>query len=538
MWSTAGVGGRLSFRGSPKFMSTTEAELLEPTATADIETTGDIADPVGALLDGATGAPEGGADAAPEIPQDIIDFALDFNLPDSGQQAEQDDTNLLLNPAEEAGEGDEGAESPAAAGEQAAGVKEGGKAAPGGAAAGAKKPAAEAGKEAAPGEGTADDPELTPEQNAIINSRPEAERGELRETFKAASFEGHYLNPKQDIAEVAGYLKGRSPSRYAELVRHSISEGLAEPQSFLTDLYNADSETYGRFALSVVDAAPDFFASYLAGRETTVEELRAGSVAGYDGEIAELDERAEADLRAFFPAEADGWIARIKGGGAKAPEQPATATQPPRREEATAKPDAEQPKADEQPKQEAEQPPAPDAQAVLVENFTKGVEHVETFLHSLLDGAEGMALAVTPEERQKAPEVALFKDFKREALMQGRAASGLPDFETGFAQWAKDNPTFVQAVTRMTEFAKRGELDNVIRAAEPLKPLAEKYMKERAGHKYILWLDRKIASAAAQASRAPKAEKAVTGRKGGSPTPKAQNSVEAFFDEALDYGIT
>jgi len=329
-----------------------------------------------------------------------------------------------------------------------------------------------------------EDEELTPEEQELVKSRPEAEQPELGRRLRTARFMSRYKDPENPVVGIREHLEQQSPSRYAELQYAVIEHALQDPAKFADLVYQKNPELYGKYALETVNADPEFFIQHLSGKKLDVQSLRA-AVEQFDPTkpVATpatlppgvLTPEEMEDVRLYLGEE----IAEKLEKAAV----PVKAEPPP--------PDPAQQKA------VFEQMRQVEAEADRV--FSSGVKVVDDYAAKYADdGKTGLGLKVSEEERKLAPEVALLKDFKRMLFFSG-LGDGLPAFEKGFGEWGKDSPEFNKLLGQAWHYAEKREEANTQEAARALLPYVDKYIREaRMKHPLFAVLDNAIKRLAAQ----------------------------------------
>jgi len=304
--------------------------------------------------------------------------------------------------------------------------------------------------------------DLSPEEQAIVNAAPEAERPAVTSKLKRSYFMDHFLNPEKPKEEVRAHLAEKSPSQYAEFETAVIAHNLAKPDEFCRDLYARDHDSYGKLATEVYKADPKFFAKQVTGRDgvdpDTVKTAldfyeRNKDVISDDEPLSALDEETLAEMEKYFPEKVPVLKAQLEAAQKLKTENDSL--------KAAAKPDeAVDPKIAEAQQQ---------AEAARVENEIWDVarDTVGDFIEQKALSSAG--IAVTAEERTAAPMVALLKDFKAQVLFFGLNVDGkqlIPSFHEGFTAWGKEREPFKQAITHMAKFASAHEKDNVVDIAD------------------------------------------------------------------------
>ncbi|HKS27820.1 MAG TPA: hypothetical protein VJS44_08375 [Pyrinomonadaceae bacterium] len=366
--------------------------------------------------------------------------------------------------------------------------------------------------EAAPEQSADDDPDLTPEENEAVRSRPKAEQPELVRKLKAAKFEDHFKNPDKNQEEVRQYLESQSPSQYRKLeeafIEHRVSR---DPVEFAAYLYEKNPEAYGKLVVAAFNSDPAFFLSKATGRakkdltpelvKQAVEAIEGGktltSESAAKGKVSLTDEEWES-LTDFQDAETVEKIKLLASAQPVEEKKPAEAENPPK--------EKEQPK----PEEKTDDAPKVDPEKVS-EAWVTAEAPIVTYLDGKLD--EEYGLTVSEKERELAPDVADLKDMKRSILLDGLRGA-LPPFRSGFSDWAKEQQkaapdsfkAYQENLVKMLEFAERGEGDNAAIYARKLFPLIDRYMAVRAKHPAVERLTRRIEQAAQGQSKPPEGD--------------------------------
>lgn len=358
-----------------------------------------------------------------------------------------------------------------------------------------------------------EDSDLSPTDRELIESRPKAEQPELERRFKAAKFEDHYKNPLKPAEEVREYLQQQSPSRYAELERAVVERQLADPERFASEVFTKSPEAYGKLARTVFDSDPAYFIKELTGREEVVPETLKTALDFYErnrdradlqgnalaGNVDGLTDEAIAELRAWVPETADAVIAlRERAAALEAANATNAKSTDPNAPDEAQKAEAERIKqieADTANKQAEDE----------VWNASYG--EMQSFLERKFD--EEYGLKVTPEERTKAPLVALVKDFKRNVLLNG--FGDIPGFEDGITEYAGAREDFQTSVQKLGHFVTAKEKDNAVQAMRALFPVADKYAGERVKAPIIAQLDQLMQLAVRAANPRTEVEEYIPG---------------------------
>lgn len=353
-----------------------------------------------------------------------------------------------------------------------------------------------------------DDPDLTPAENEIVRSRPKAEWGQTRRAFKAARLEAQFLNPAYAPDQFIERLQQKSPSRFADLESALLTRRLSDPDGFARDLFQRSPEEYGKLALSVFHADPDYFIRELTGREavsaTAVRQAldlhdrySAGEMNGAAGAELFTPEELE-ELEQFFPDQAT----KLRQAQSTQPAQSATASTDPRLAELEAKLKGFEEQQTTQRQEQARQEQARLA-AESSQIWDAGEDHLESFLREKAEQEFG--LTVTAQEREGAPLVALLKQLKSDILFEG-LGTDIPDFKRGLGDWGKSKPNFMESLQSMLHYAQRRERDNALSAADALKPHADAYLNERLRLPIFKQLDDIIGVLTAGAEKPPHAD--------------------------------
>lgn len=392
---------------------------------------------------------------------------------------------------------------------------------------------------------TAADPELSATEQAIVGNLPPAEQPAAISRMKRAYFMDHYLGDKP-IHEVREHLQERSPSRFAEFRDDIVKEYFDKPETVLAETYQRDPATYAKLANAVYAGDPKTFAALMIGRQpgevdpavlkTAYEFYEAnkdkivddGTGAGLSAENLEALKGLSFDeLENYFPEQAGAIQAAIEAAKqvdslkAKLSESAAKAEL------------GKEAKTDtgEDPRLIAER----EEQAL----WDLGQDTVGDFVGSLaLDPVKGAGIAVTKEERESAPLVALLKDFKSNVLFDGLMVDGkslLPMFKLGLTEWGKDRKSFVEKLVQMGKFTKAREKNNVVELAQAAFPDAEAYYKERLQHPIFAEIDKLIELVSGAANVAPKMDAHIPGQLPAAKVgqPAATPGLSALSDDWL-----
>lgn len=399
-----------------------------------------------------------------------------------------------------------------------------------------------------------DDPELSPEDNELVRTRPALEQPELKGRLKKASFFNQYSDPTVAGEGTRTALEKISPSGYAKLEGAVITRKLADPAAFADEVFKSNPELYGKLALEVYNSDPAYFTKQITGKadvspetvKTALDFYERNKDRAVDGPAGEeLAPELVAEMRLLLGDEvADKIIAATKRS------QPAAAAVDPEKEALRAKVEEfEKAKSAEQTKEQreaeaAKQQAAAEAQkAIRLEQdqtWEVASGQIETYLETFADDAkDGLGLKVTPQERELAPEVADLKDFKRSVLFDG--IGDLPDFRKGLVEWGKTLPpakaeVFQKKLNLAYHFADQREKDNAIAAAQALIPFVEQYKQERLKAPIFARIDNLIRIAAAGANPKTENETIIPGAPKASSQPSSDPQariVDLLLDAAM-----
>ncbi len=404
-----------------------------------------------------------------------------------------------------------------------------------------EKPAEAAAPTAEAKPDTTDDPELNAEENDLVRTRPAAERPALTGKLKKASFISKYLDPELPATGTVEELRKMSPSSYARLETAVIVQRLAEPATFLDEVFARSPETYGRLLADGFQADPGYFIKQITGKDgLTAEQVRT-AVEFYEHNkdrvveqptVRELSAEELADVRLYLGDEAAATIEALQQRAKEvAPASaPVTSAEPQPAKADDAKPDLAKPES---------KPPAtrltPEEQqarqAQIEQTWDEASGQIETYLDTWADDPrDGLGLKVTPQERELAPVVADLKDYKRRVLFDG--LGDLPDFRAGLTAWGKDRPEFVKALKHAIHFANLGEKANAIEAARALLPFVEKYKQERMQAPIFARIDSQIAAATSRTNPKPENDAIIPGAVG-SRSPQPTSDPNKRIDDLL-----
>lgn len=378
-----------------------------------------------------------------------------------------------------------------------------------------ESPAVERKEEAAPAK---EEEKVKPEADKSASSSTEGQ-----EDVKGNTFWTHFLDSTKPAEEVRAHLEKRSAARYGELEQAVINKRLSDPLAFASSYYQRDPEGYGKLALTVYQAAPDYFAKAIVGEEAKPEDVQtAYSFWKTNKDLTPSNPFTKEQIEDFievYPEYKEQFERLAKGEPPKA---------------------AEQAKTPEQPKQEAkeesakETPAQPDPLAEQKrEVFHAAEEAVDNYVVSKT--AEKYGYAATPEERELHPEIADLKDDAADVLFQGRK-NVLPAFYPGFLEWSKqlpeaDKAKFTQAVERILYFSDKREKENALEATQALLPFADRYLEERKRHPFFTRADARIQAAIQAANPTEEAETIIPGRTGSQT--KSSDAMEDFTRELI-----
>lgn len=356
--------------------------------------------------------------------------------------------------------------------------------------------------------------EQKPEVKADESASEPAE-AKVEEEKPKRTFEDHFLDNTEPATDIWGYLKQRSNARAGELKQAILTEELADPAKFAGDLYATDKELYGKLALTVFQAAPEYFTRALTGREGVDPKAIPAALAFYEqnkdgiapGQSVLTKEDID-ELRSIFdePEWAEKFD-KLEKGLTASPQS----TKP--TEQAKPEVKAEEGKQEEKPKEEA----GPEVDPYVGEKraiFKEAEESIDNYVTAKTD--EKYGFKVTDEERELHPEIADLKDDARDVIWHGRTGI-LPPFYEGFLEWTKvlqgeDKQRFESARERLFYFTNQREKENALDAAKKLLPFADKYLDERKRHPFFTRADARIQAAIAAANPKEDAETIIPGR--------------------------
>ena len=359
------------------------------------------------------------------------------------------------------------------------------------------------------------DPELSTEDNALVNALPEAERPGMTGRLKRLAFMDHYLNPDKPAEDIRKHLEERSPSRYGEVESAMFAHRFAQPDQALSELFKQDAQLYSKVAMAVFNGDQKFFAEQITGRNDLAPEQVKEAIAFWernkdaitdDGQsLSDVDEDTIAEIEKYFPDKVP-LIKQALEAGKKAQTENATLkTQ--LEDKGTSKPD--------------EQPgdPANDPQVVHLREVNRlwdlGRNTVgEYFWNKAANEQTGIGINVSAQERKDAPLVALLKDFKATVFGEGLIVDGktvVPDLAEGFTNWGKERDGFKDRLTHMDRFTQAREENNVLDVAKQMFPFAEVYYGERLKHPIFSQIDQLISLATKNLQVAPKVDPQIPG---------------------------
>lgn len=388
------------------------------------------------------------------------------------------------------------------------------------------------------------DPELSPADNALVNAAPEAERSDLAARLKRTSFVQEFRNPERPAVEVVAEMEKLSPSRAAEVKRAVIQQSLSDPAAFARDLFSRDPELFGKVAIAIEDGHPDFWVKRHTGLDdATIDELR----------VALPFYRANKDRAELGPPTAPELLSDDELSGIEEfhpditpklkrildfVKQSGTTTGLSTEEKA----ELTKLRAEAQVKAEPAKPDPKEAAQVadleLATRYEKTEAEAMSFVNAKLDDAVGgYGLKVTDEERNLAPDVANFKDQKRDIFLKG--AGDMPSFEKGFEKFGEaltvkgadgvEKKPVLDIAKNIAYFVEHGEMDNAKEETRKLNPYIDQYLEQRSAHARIKWIDSQIQTAIAKTGKKPPVETFVPGATA-APSGKAQETYDDIMD--------
>lgn len=354
---------------------------------------------------------------------------------------------------------------------------------------------------AKPADEVAGDPELKPEENALIQSRPEAERPELTRRLKNSRFEDHFKNPEKPRAEVADYLYKQSESQARALQAEMVKRAIADPVAFAKAQYVADPEGYAKFVSTLMAGDRKFFLEQLTGRDGLTTDQLAERLEFYDKHKDSVTDAGTEDFTEEELSEVDDVLPDISGkvkstvaANAKLQNELTAARAEVARLTGGTKQEKDNAAQLEQTRIREEQD--------TIENEAFGT--IESHINARLDAPAdkgGYGLAITDSERQSAPEVANLKEVLRGLIIKG--GINLPNFENGFGKYVEPQAEIVAIGKQLAHFVNQREKPNAIEAAQRLNPHAENYLKERMAHPSIALLQSQLKAAIARVTAPP-----------------------------------
>lgn len=359
------------------------------------------------------------------------------------------------------------------------------------------------------------DPELSPAENALVQTLPKAEQPAAIERFKRAPFMDHFLGTTP-AEQVRAHLEKRSASRYGELEQAIIGSRLSDPRTFASQLFQKDPILFGKLADAVYNGDPKFFAGAIAMRKNEAGRYEADpqyvqkAVDFYDKNKDRISDDDPESLTAeqlesieeLHPDLAPIIKSLVEKAGDKGKLDPSVQQRLDKLREF----------------EEAEQRKSAAGQTDLQRQAAEEVDTlydeaystVEDFVAQKLDDAvDGLGLKVTDAERAAAPDVANLKDLKRGILLKG--FGDLPGFEDGLGKWGEPQPKFMEIGKALGRFTAAREKDNAISHARMLFPFADTYLSERLNHPMVKWLDAQILAATGRAGAKAPGETFVPG---------------------------
>lgn len=365
------------------------------------------------------------------------------------------------------------------------------------------------------------DPELSAEDNALVNSQPEADRPALKSKLKAASFEGHFTSDKPK-AEVADYLETRFPEHYRDFEQTIVARALARTD-FNAELFKRDPEGYGAHAMDVYNGAREFFQSQvlkdLTGREDLTPEQAKAALTGEGGlpGAQSLTDEEMAEVRDLWPEIA----AKLEAAKAAPPA-----------------PDKQEGEQNEQPNFKPEEliERYETQKKAVDDNFEHGISPVVSFVERKVD--ELIGKAPTEQEFKDNPLAATARAIKRQLFLSGDGGA-LSSFRNDFGKWGNkrdlEGRNFDQSLKRLGDFAKDGDRDKAASAANELLPFAEVYIEDRLRHPIFKHVDDIIGLVLAGSNPKTPNENFTQGSFNAGSQPQQKKSPEqAFHDLAFE----
>jgi hypothetical protein len=363
------------------------------------------------------------------------------------------------------------------------------------------------------------DEELTPEENALVQSRPEAEQPELGRKLKTARFWDHYYDQNEPAEQIRQHLEMKSASRYGELEDSILKYRLQDTAGFADRLFKIDEQLYGQVALEVFNGDQPFFIKLLTGKDVDAATVKA-AVDAYDP--TKPPAPVETGTQPVFTAEEIEDV-RLYVGEEAAKKLEAVKAAPPADVEALRAKVAELEAKQAKPTDPAEEERKKTEQETLRTNqdqiWTGVTTGIESYVTKYADDAKsGLGLKVTDEERKLAPLVSALKDIKRAIFLDG-IGTDLADFEKGFGEWGIEFPEFKQALVQALHYSEKLEKPNADAAGQRLLPFAERYFKERLKHPMFGLLDEAIQVAASRTNPKVTNDAIIPGAPVNSQTP-------------------
>lgn len=330
---------------------------------------------------------------------------------------------------------------------------------------------------------------------------PQTEWGQFRKAYRDGATLRSFMNPNCPPNVFVDNLAAKSGMRYSQVESEILKRNIeADPVAFLHKAFEATqdesghSEPYKRLIDSTIATNPDYVQHVLASQGFKVTK------AGDADTPAETN--GHADLTNYTDEEIDG----IKDSAAF---QQFTETFPEDAEKISSVLDATKELKAKQSAEPTDADKAADAERVKTEqtaaeaqlakyngDFSSVYEaSVTNHVNTKLDKEFG--LAVSPEEKEKNPDMALLKEAKRKLILSG-GLNGSGDFDNDLYNWGQDRPAFKAAAKAMVEYTRAGEKDNAAAAAKDLAPFAEMFLAERMKLPEVAQIDKLIQMLAKQ----------------------------------------
>lgn len=359
-----------------------------------------------------------------------------------------------------------------------------------------------------------EDKDLSPVEQKVLAELPEAERPAARRKFRNHQyFMDRFLDLHKPIEEVRAHLKERSGIRYGQLESTVLKDVYSNPGPALANLYKQDPAQFAKLAVAVFQGDPNAFAGLVAARkDVTPKQIQEAldfhaqhkdKVFEDDASLPKtIDDDTYADLEHYFPELAP----KLKTALSLVPQLQTENASLKTATEAAAKP-ADQ--------SGEEQQRAAEAAAEKEEQqlWNMGRDAVSDFVYKhAMDPKKGAGVAVTPEERKNAPEVALLKDIKSDILFNGLEVEGkilIPSFHQGLTAWGKDREDFMKILTDTVQFANAREKENVLAQTEKVYPFAMTYYDDRLKDDIFKRMDDLIEMAVGKVTATPKQDPIV-----------------------------